>query len=150
MPPCVQCAAFNHNSLTTHKPLKQAKRDKVLHNSAPAIANVGSESNINAPHPTQHRNTRQKKSPYKMPPRLPFSPHPYTGTAAEHLACGTSHHTSHKPPCSGWEQGVLSIDTRPVVFALCLLHLVLTAPLGSGSKDIMIIFHNSKDDAPML
>lgn len=59
VPPCVQCADFNHN-LTTDNPLKQTRRDEVLHNCAPAAANVGSESTIQALHPTQRRITSQK------------------------------------------------------------------------------------------
>lgn len=129
VPPCVQRAVSNHNNLTTHKPPRQTRRDQVLHNCAPATANVGSESDINALHPTQHRNSSQKKSPYKMPPRRPFSPHPYTDTAAEHLACGISRHTSHKPPCSGWEQGDLGIGTLSIALLVFLLYLFLSVPV---------------------
>lgn len=96
VPPCVQYAAFNHNNLTTHKFPRQTRRDEVLFKCAPATANVGSENNVNALQPTQHRNTSQKKkSPHKMPPRLPLNPHPSTGRAADHLACGISHCTPH-------------------------------------------------------
>ena len=97
MPSSVHCTVFNHSNLTTHKPRSRPGGDEVLHNHAPAIAHVGSENNVDMLHPTHHRNGSPKKSPLKMPPRLPLSPQPYLDTAAEHLGRGTSPCTPHAP-----------------------------------------------------
>lgn len=118
VPPCVQHAAFNHNNLTTHNPLKQTRRDEVLHNCAPAIANVGSENNINALHPTQHRNTSQKNPLAKCH----WDSHSaHTLTQAQQLSTWhVGHHitqlTCHLAQDRSREAEALTPNTQPFLF----------------------------------
>lgn len=119
MPPCVQCAAFLWYNLTTHKYPQHIRKDEVLHNCAPAIANVGSENNRNALHPTQHRNISQK-NPLAKCHQDSHSAHTLMQT--QHLSTWhVGHHISllacHAAQ-DGSKEGDLGIDTE------CPAHLL--------------------------
>lgn len=117
-------------SLTTHKHPRHRRKDEVLHNCAPATANVGSENNKkNASRPTQHRNASQKKREnFQKCHETPFQPTPLCRPHVRAPGRQDNTLTFCKLCCSGCKQGDLVPDPQcpePPVYALCVTLLAL-------------------------